>query len=450
MDVITSPDGADFIVLNSNVNIESPGSLLVLRNDRKIYTKEIPRLGKRLQMLGNAILVTTDGESNANIAGQVLLYEWVNQNGAISINFVKSWAYDAATCPTSNIVTSSDPTYPVFAVSCTNGNLLVGKTAPSLVNSTLRLVRKYPGYARNAIYIDSARKLLFAFVTCFGDGLIPDSRHFDSTHWDPTTQSIQPGENDVPDHLEQSIRTSRNLQNYGSAYQFVLLDLGQAESAGFPYQDTNNAPDLIRSELRWMYFNLDNEGTPDVTLLPNEKYYRTNFAEAKPGFDADSFYLSHSGRGEVDASEHANNLVEVRFTGNPKAQLVNGTYQVPLTKDYLSFKRKYGFKGPQTAPGTYIQGFTLATLSGERVAIVNDSFRDIVIFKDPYYSVTVASLENPNWFVNQSSVNFNQSFYRSAFSPVTNRILALSYHSSSAFLLQAELGAPLTIITEIH
>lgn len=449
MDVVTSPEGTHFIVLNANVNTDSNGSLLVLRDDKKVYTKEIPRLGKRLQFMGNALFVTADGESNSDIAGQVLLYEWKNQNGAIRIDYVKRWTYDINTCTPYNVVTSPDPAYPIVAVSCTNGALLVGKTAPSLADTTLHLIRRYPGYTRNAMYIDTKRKLLFAFVTSFGDAILSDTRYTDAKTWTGSTQVTSPGGNDVPDLLEQSIRTTRNLQTYGSPYQFVVLDLAQAEADGFAYKDKDKAPDLIASELRWMYFNLNNAGTPDVTLEADEKYYRTNFAEARPGFDADSFYLSHSGRGEVDASEHANNLIEVRFTGDPKAKLINGIYQVPLTKTYFDFTRKFGFKGPQTTPSSYMQGFSLATLRGEKVAIINDSFRDVVLFKDPYYSISVASIENPTSFVRRSSEHFTESFYRTAFSPVSNRLLALSYHSSSAFLYDVQLEFPLTIVAEI-
>ena len=99
-----------------------------------------------------------------------------------------------------------------------------------------------------------------------------------------------------------------------------------------------------------------------------------------------------------------------------------------------------------------MQGFSLATVSGKKIALVNDSFRDVVLFKDPYYSVSIASIDNPTWFARQSSEHFTQSFYRTAFSPINNRLLALSYHSNSAFLYQAELetAAALTIVTEIQ
>jgi len=450
MDITTSQDGRYFLLLNANSSVKSPGSILVLDGDKKVYAKDIARLGRRIDTLGSAILVTADRESDSGAKGQVLLYEWSEPNGGVNIAPIKSWSYDEATCAPYHVVTSKDPSYPLFAVSCTNGNLLVGKlNMGALAQSSLQVVRKYPSQLRNAMYIDAKRHLLFAFPTQVGEPSVFDASLPDKEIWNAATQGPVTGEDDIPDAFQQSTRTMRNLQLYGSPYQFVMLDLDIVENAGFSLQTVTTNPALIASELRWVYFNLENEGTPDVHLSKGNKYYHTNFVEARPGFDGDSFYLSHSGTGAVNQSENANNLIEVRLIGNPKATLTNGVYTIPLTRNYLSFTRKYGFQGVQTKSDSYLQGFSLFTLEGQRMAAVN-SFRDIVLFNSPSYSITVASLEKETWFAPQTSDSFSHSLFRSAYSPVTQQLAVLSYHSSSVLLLQPNLGQALQTVAEIH
>jgi hypothetical protein len=261
--------------------------------------------------------------------------------------------------------------------------------------------------------------------------------------------------NEVPDDFEKT-RRERNNRSRRRPFQFIVYDIAAESEKGFPYLDdpTNRQ---VQDEHRWLYFNVGNfDGTPDNTAAetdPQNKYYRTNFWEAKADpVDPNTFYLSHRGPPKDGGSPHANHIVRVRMTGNPRKKITLGGVERPdFTSNYLEFERVYGFAGSENNQFHYPGDFEVVDLAGQKLLVVNH-FRDLVnwVRGDTYFSVVAKVMDEFYW---QGETSNNQdpfnSYYQVATAP-DGRTLTGSFYGNAVILLDVTPGADIREIKRIE
>jgi hypothetical protein len=452
IDVAASADGQYFFVLNVDYPRDyNQGSIITVdRDGNKVSTVATQRLGRSLTVAGNDLIATFAFQGEDGDAA-IELYDISNPKAP-----VKKASFTPPNCDPTNAVAKSG--YKYFAVSCSNGSLIIGEFATNRSDSQIHLVRRYP-YARRAMYLDATRGLLFAFPTIAPSTSaslnVTDVQLTDATTSSDVTDAKTgividskkvDGSNDIPDTYEEAIYDRKNKYKRGP-FQYVVYDLETEAAGGFTYVEDL---DKLQTELRWIYFSLYNfDGSPDVIQTVNEinnKYYRTNFWSAKPDpSDTNVFYLSHRGNGDSNhsGSPHANNVVKVTITANPKTQ--NGV--APKTEDYLSFERVYGFKGEGFADTTkhYPGDIEVAAVSGTTMLMVNN-FRDPVNFPTSAFSGLFSKiLGNNTWYSELNEPDTGHSYYQVALTS-SGRALAVSFYQNILILLDV---APNVSIKEL-
>ena len=387
-DVEVTADGSHFIVLNSDFDrTYGQGSLLILdRDGEKLSALPTPRMGRFLTLAGKDLLVGFDA-ADVDDAPTLVLYDMSDPVNPIEQT---RWALEC-----SPLNGELRPGYPYFVVSCTSGQIYLGKLADDRSQSTMKVIRRF-GLPRRALHIDPVRGLIFAFATDLDKQSSADSPEKDEQTYDDQAKLV-PGVagDEIPDERQN---TRRALSNRGiwQLYQFFVYNISQEAGSSptcttpqdgiedcFPFRKTSD-PQVLR-ELRWLYFRLTNiDGTPDPMAEPLQsssfKYYRTNFWTARPdAYDPNAFYLSHRGPPRDDGSPHANQIIRVRIVGDVLGELAADPVagKAPKTEDIMQFERVYGFAGTESSRYHYPGDFELTEISGQRVLLVNH-FRDLV------------------------------------------------------------------------
>jgi hypothetical protein len=300
------------------------------------------------------------------------------------------------------------------------------------------------------MYIDKQRELLFMFPGDLSraqetrDRLAEDQKTVVINYRQETANSLRvaevqttDGANEVPDVMELS-PIAQQVER--ETYQFIVYDLRKEAELGFPRRvdfskdsatteyprtyregEFNEDQKVVRGEHRWLYFNLkDFDGTPDrgneFVEKPFLKFYRTNFWEAKAdNDDPDAFYISQ----RQPPGEHyhfGNNVIRVRFTGNPRVD--ESTGRAPETPEFFDFSRVYGFRNEveETDQKSYTGDFEIRTVKGRPVIVVNH-FRDLASFQNPKYrqfSIAAKALDQDLIVDEVASTDPKESFYQLA------------------------------------
>lgn len=442
-DVASSKDGEYFYILNADMDrTYNAGSILVLdREGERVHAISTPRLGRSLTVAGDQLIAVFDDPGpKVGEDPRAILYDLSDPRNPSEIS---NWQLDCL--PISTTMRSG---YQYFTIACQDGTLYVG----DLTAKTVTKVRQYSG-TRRAMHIDPDRGLLFAFVTDMGRvGDNSDLIAADEGTWDEQFNKIDE-ENEVPDNFENTRDRVRQQSSNRRRYQVAIYDFNEEAKAGFPYR--KNTDPVVSNEYRWLYFNLTNfDGTPDQEAgytKAKEKYYRTNFWEAKPDpKDRDSFFVSHRGLGIPNNSPDANSIVRVTITADPRPTSAG---IVPKTKDILKFKRIYGFGGSQSSPEKpgYTGDFELVHSAGFDTVIVNN-FRDLVNFRThggPRFSISAATLDPSIWFSELSSTSGKDGFYQLA-KGKGDRIATCSFYGNEVILLDVRAGTDITEIKRIN
>jgi hypothetical protein len=431
IDVAVDVSEQYFYALNSDYPRDyNQGSLVVLDLEgKKIQTIPLPRLGRSLTVAGNTLIITVSNTGDS--PQQILLFDISTPQ---SPSLAKT--FEPSDCNPINAAAKANYSY--WVVSCSNGKILAGELASPISNSTLNLVRNYPG-ARRALHIDPSRNLLIALPTDMGEQSWGDSQLSDSETYSEETGTKTEVANEIPDAWEKT-RSERTNKARRGIYQFAVYDLKEAHDNGWPAKEFKDS----LADLRWIYFNLSNlDGTPDMpqtTENATKRYYRTNFWEAKADpEDSDVFYVSQ--RGSTDAlrggSQHANSVIRVRITGDLKSTGLT-------TNNVLSFERIYGFKGELESGGRQYPGdFELATIQGKKVLMVNH-FRDLVNWPGQgYFSIAAKVVGENQWFSEISSTSSGKSYYQIALTS-SGRGLAANFYGNSLILLDVAPGVGIT------
>lgn len=287
------------------------------------------------------------------------------------------------------------------------------------------------------------------FPTDSGTGNATDAIDTDKETWVNGQKTSDNTGDEIPDSFQQSNTRARDILNNTTRFQFIVYDIKAEAAEDFPLKDFKT---VRNTEPRWIYFSLKNfDGSPDEPVSQGKtdtNYYRTNFWEAQPDPDNPNvFYLSHRGIGKVGHSEHANDLVKVTLTGDPRVN----SGKVPKLTDYMEFERVYGYKGDQTGKDKYFNSFLITKISGEKVVLLN-SFRDLSNFSNPHYTLVGADLVEA-WQVNRWSTQFistsvDQSYYNLTLAKNGN-LLTISFFDESLRLIKVQFGEAMTLIKSI-
>jgi hypothetical protein len=460
IDLAVSEDGQRFYVLNADFDrTYNKGSILVLdKNGNKLGATEIPRMGRRMVIAGNDMIVTTDfsdgGGSPKLLIFDVTLPDTPVQRAELEL-----------TCSPFNIAFQKG--YQHFAVSCLDGQLLLGTLANDRANTTIKKVRSF-GAAHRALYLDPKRELVLGFVADPSQKKLNDVEYKDATRYDSNGQEIKGpnGEllpNEIPDVMEERVRVQAN-RSQRSPFQFFVYDIAkersnapgctrtEEESCDFPMR-TSSDP-LVAKELRWTYFRLlGADGKPDPSEFasdPTYKYYRTNFWEAKPDPAlTDVFYLSQ--RSSSDKSPYGSNVLKVTIKGELRA----GDQDPPATQDVLGFERIYGFKDKESKPNHFPSDFVITEIQGQKTLILNH-VRDLSIWSkaEQYFSVAGKTLNGQSgaWsseIEGSISKTHLNTFYQVAAMP-DGRVATCSFYGNAVVLLQLTPGTGFEEIARIE
>jgi len=448
IDVATSDKGDYFYVLNADFDrTYNAGSVLVMDEDgTKITAVPTPRLGRTMTVAGNFMLVGFARQDEDN-AAQLHIYD---VTAPATPKLIKR--FEELICNPVNIAAVKD--YKHFAVTCSSGSIFMG-TFPDSVDApetaSIKKIRRFD-VIRRALYIDPKRELLMGFTAKFDQQNNKDTIYTDDyTYKDDGSKTAVP--NDIPDEME-SRAALRNNKATRRPYQFFVYDIKNerdnavatgcvvtdSEDCVFPARRLSDPVSL--AEQRFIYYNVSNfDGTPDITLNPNQKYYRTNFhtALADPD-DPNAFYLSHRGIANEKGSPYANDVIRVSIIGNLKA--TNNV--APITQDVLSFERVSGFKG-NTNEFKFPGDIEIATISGQKILLVNN-FRDLVNWKraDVYFSIEAQSLDSNLWHAETENNSSPQTSWYQIAANERGKAMSVSFYGNAAMLLEIIPGVSLT------
>lgn len=455
VDTSVSEDGTVFYVLNSDFDREyNAGSILLIDEDgNKLSAVSTPRLGRSLEVSGDRMLATFGDEES--------IIQYYDISTPTAPVLVKQWVIE---CPP--LSTVHDETYDYFFVSCLGGDLWAGTFTEGLADGLydkMRRIRRY-GQTRRAMYLDTKRELLFAFVTDMARQTFEDTRQEDKYRWDTEGNSTEVF-NEVPDTFEDS-KKDRSVKSIPSRYiyQFVVLDVRQEVAEGLK-EDVHALQDekdpTADKELRWLYFTLLNaDGTPDsggAIRISTIRDYRTNFWMVRPNpFDEDSFFLSHRGFGGLGL---ANNILKVSIIGDlrpvdpatPETCESNFFYRgdqcVPMTADVLRFERVYGFRG-EVDEFSFPGDFDIKLVNGQQLLIVNH-FRDLVYWAPDNQKFLVTSkVLGQNSFSQIESTSFQKSYYELSMNQ-RGKALSCLYYGEAVMLLNVLPGEAIEEIKRI-
>jgi hypothetical protein len=442
-DIAASEDHEYFYVLNTDMDrTYNQGSIVILDNEgTRINVVPTARLGRSLTVGGKYLIATFDDPGpNPGEDPRVVLYDISDPK---SPTIAGEWQLD---CLPINAAMRSG--YKYFSVACQGGALLIG----DLEAKTLKKVRQF-SYNRRAMFIDPVRGLLLSFVTDIGSvESFADLVATDESAWDARfDKDMIP--NEVPDNFEDSREHLRIQRVNQHRYQFTVYDIAAEAKENFPYREESDP--IAGAEYRWLYFNLTNfDGSPDQEAgytRPNEKYYRTNFWEARPDLsDANAFYLSHRGLGVAGSSPDANNILRVEITGDLHAP-ADG--KILKTESYLNFKRIYGFGGSQNTPEkvSYIGDFEVTRSHGLDTVIVNN-FRDLVNFRSSgasRFTISAGTLDPTIWFSEKESTSGYDGYYQIARGK-GDTIATCSFYGNAVILLEVRAGTAIREVKRIN
>jgi hypothetical protein len=510
VDLALTADEKYVFVLNADFDrTYNQGSIITMDTDgNKLNVIKVPRMGRSLTVAGDVMLVTIDQQNednNTDTPPELLLFDI---SDPVHPALKQTWLL-----PASPFNTTMRAGYPYFALSCLDGSLFIGDTENGLDQATLKYVRTY-GQPRRALYIDPKRELLFGFTTDTTKGLNADNEYIDIWGFapSPTTHQVLDPSKDPTDPLAQipdevpDIYQGSTIQQTGTSfnevYQFFMYDFvhektveapptttpasssavqinimplrtqsdpegcrvqAGIEDCHFPFRQSTDPYE--QDELRWIYFRLSNfDGSPDRSPAynnPGYRFYRTNFFSAEPDpDDPDAFYLSQ--RGSPDRSPWANQIVRVKFTGDPHAygqaptQFPNNLLQkwVPFTDTFFSFERVYGFRGPEATRSDYPGSFKVARVGGQKIVVVNN-FRDLVnwVKDDWYFSLGAQTLDHDaSWFAEQVGDVDPQNpttYYQVALTS-TGRLISLAFYGNAVMLLDVVPGVGINVVKRIE
>lgn len=414
IDMAVSQDQKYFLALNANLNhSHNHGSIQVISRDgSQLQSYPVRRLGRSIKVAGNRVLVTFDREAGLEGRGEVRLYELEAAEGETlpKLTLKKSWSTESCrplnsairTYPTDDPEGRAGQVYPYFAVACESGSLYLGHMKEDLTQSTMVKARKYPGFVRRAMHLDTRNNLLFGFVTDVSTPGLRDALYEDSKTWDIETDSTTDASNDTPDYIETSKKNRRNVADYGSPYQYFIVELNEAsgnmKDGDFiyrPYRETYK-------ELRWLYFNLHKkdgslekeDAVSEVDTTAKNKFYRTNFWDAYPDNDKSAtFFLSH--RGVVlegsNGATLANNIVKVTIKLDPQMRTqdrLEDEENYKFTHQIFSFSRIYGYQDQKTNQD-YIGGIGFIKGDANQDLLLVNHFRSRVEFQKEYFAIKV-------------------------------------------------------------
>ena len=423
----TDKDHEYFYVLNSDYertyNTASIRIVPVDDDPEKHTAVTIPRMGKILKIIDDTMFIAYD-RARRDELGRFEIWDLSTDKTRPE----KKWSLNIDCSPLS-LATEKD--YPYFALSCASGDLWMGTLTDPLEDSQLKLTRSY-SFPRRAMVINTKRDLLFAFPSDSGALTYTDQIYNDDLQ----------GPNEIPDSFEDG-QFRRRTSHY--KYQFIVYDIAAEKEKDFAFNElddfTNN------HELRWTYFKLtDSDGIAEGEIDDTQKYYRTNFYEAKndPSIgDSDSFFLSHRGN---EKSPHANNIIRVTIKGDPR--IIDG--KIPLTSDFLSFQRIYGFRNLGEVDDIhYPSQFQLIQVANENLLIANH-FRAPKYWKsdERRFSISAKSLSNNGSVYELTSTKTDRSYYQIAATP-SGKSLTCSFYGSSVFLLDIKPGEEILEIRHI-
>ncbi len=431
IDVAVDTTEQYFYALNSDYPRDyNQGSISVVDLDgQRIHTIPVPRLGRSLTVAGQTLIVTIS--NSGETPSQILLFDISTPQLPVLAK-----TFEPAQCNPVNALAKANYSY--WVVSCSNGNIMAGDLTSPLSNSTLNLVRTYPG-ARRALHIDTSKDLLLAFPTDMGDQTWGDGQLLDSETYSEQDGTKTDVANEIPDIWEKT-RAERSNKARRGLYQFAVYDLKEGHNSGWPAKEFKES----LADLHWIYFNLANaDGTLDMPATAdnaNRRYYRTNFWDAKSDpASSDVFYLSQRGSSEPQhgGSQHANNVIRVRITGDLKSTTLP-------TSEVLTFERVYGFKSDSGAGSRPYPGdFELATIQGKQVLVVNH-FRDFVSWPGQgYFSLATKVIGENSWFAEISSTSSTKTYYQIALTS-SGRAMAANFYGSSLILLDVTPGVGIT------
>ena len=135
--------------------------------------------------------------------------------------------------------------------------------------------------------------------------------------------------------------------------------------------------------------------------------------------------------------------MKVSFIGDPRAKTdASGKKKIPRSSKYLKFKRVYGFKNKKQVPdGAYFGSFQVSILNGEKIIVLNN-FRDSSFFSSPFYSISIATIENNMWSEIYSSDSLAESMYQVAIG-TRGQILTGSFYGNKLLFFEPEFGKSL-------
>lgn len=468
VDVEVTASGSHFIVLNTDFDrTYGQGSLLVLdKEGEKISALPTPRMGRFLTLAGNDLLVGFD-VADVDDSPTLVLYDVTDPTQPVER---KRWSLEC-----SPLNAELRPGYPYFVMSCTTGQIYLGKLADDRSQSTMKVIRRF-GNPRRALYVDPVRGLIYGFSTDLDKQSSADSPEKDQQTYDDQAKLVSA---EVPDEIPDERQSSRrSISNRGvwQIYQFFIYNLNKEAGTNpdcttpqegiedcFPLRKTSDP--VVQRELRWIYFRLTNfDGTPDPMAKKYQstafKYYRTNFWAARPdAYDPDVFYLSHRGPPRDDGSPHANQILRVRVIGDVLGELADKpeSGKVPKTEDIMQFERIYGFAGMESSKYHYPGDFELTEISGQQILTVNH-FRDLVnwVRGDVYFSLAAKVLDDNTWLAETDNPDgtsrpdpATRSWYQVAVSR-EGRAVSCLFYGNSVMLLDVTPGVGITELKRIQ
>ncbi len=454
-DIVTSPSGRYFYVLNSDYERRfNKGSILIIDSEaseasQKVKAIKTPRMGRSLAV-GQGLLFATYTDPQARESGTLEIWDLTNETDPVLLT-----STPIPCQPLNGIIA---PTLPYAAVSCKGGwiYMLKNPRGSAAAPTTLDLVRGYELDKRAIYFHETAGKAyLFGFPTDLDRPDYADQPLVDAKTYDIATDALKDGANGVPDRFEET-EAARRRTILAAPYQMFIYPVSDEETASKepqnasvpPFQTfryiapgTFLKPSLSNQELHYIhYILLQTNGQPSASEAitdPNTARYRTNFWEAKIGPENNGaiFYLSQRG----DYGSESNNVLRVEVNSDSLANAKSLKFE-----DLFTVNRVYGFDIDRDNSGRFPGDFEFSTLEGQSLLFIN-SFRDSFYYSTaPFYSITRKSLDEPAFSAevpssyNSTEFNGSKSFYTLAISQ-NGKVLSSSFYGNALYLFN---GAP--------
>ena len=354
-DSVYSMSNQVFYVLNSDYdNSYKTGSILAVSSSgEKLFSQEVPRMGRALKIGENNSLIALFEGSDDKDGATVIIYKIKPDS---SLELVKNWEGKIDCSP--NALATAD-SYGYYAVGCGDGSLFVGDINASFFNK----VRNYRT-AHGGIFIDKNSGLIFSFPSFVDSKYAKDLTTKDECAYSEELNSCEPvsGGNEVPDIYENnkiSINKYKDsMQRYQVAIYSINQELSKPEGQRFMFEELS--PDTTKVELKFVYDTVEN----------GEKKYKTGFADSVVAEDG-SIYIS---RRVSDVGE----IIKLRV----KKGSVDGSDKITDILDFeevvqssLSIDEASGFDASSFFPGK----LNLVKLEDKNYLVANH-FKSFVYF----------------------------------------------------------------------